>query len=142
MKHAKICLSLLAVIALTGADTRANDAHEPTPGEGVFCALAISSTMAEIGKQCFPGQDQEFQTDMSRAVVKLDKFVLENSEMTQDTLTQFKIRQGGVQQPKATLCSAEMLQFYRSTAKRGAIFDGYVEKLVSRPGKPTWGDCL
>jgi hypothetical protein len=118
-------------------------ARVPPPGEGVICALAIYTLVNEVGGQCFPGGNPEFQAEVGRSVSKLDAFVLRNSDMTRAALAKFKADQGQVGAPKERLCKGDAITLYRALESGGAQrLRSSVDDAVARPGKPTWGTCF
>lgn len=143
MRAVRTSLVFAASFALIAADQPTAEKREPAAGEGVVCALAIYSAVAEIGGQCFPENDKDFQTHLRNSVARLDAYVLANSKITQTDLDRFKRSQSLRGQPKAKVCSPEMIAMYQSMAKAGPIeMDNAIDKLVARPGDPTWGTCL
>ena len=142
MKRSNLMLLMITLTVAVPSIVNAAEEGEPPPGEGVICALGIYSAVAEVGKQCFPSQDLEFQEGVNRAVAKLDAYVLKNSETTKDDLARLKYEQSRVGKPKDIVCSSDMLKLYQGMARNGAGVEAAVDKLVSRPGKPTWGSCL
>ena len=124
--------------------TQPTDARRERPaGEGVICALGILSAMKEVGNRCFAAQDSEFQSELARSVMRLDEYVLSNSEQTAADLEAFKKDQSEVGAPLAELCRDDLTGMYKDMAARGPepIKSG-TNELVARPGQPTWGDCL
>jgi hypothetical protein len=121
----------------------AGPAREAPPGEGVICSLGIYNAIAEVGRRCFAGRDPEFQAELGRAVARIDEYVLANSEWTADDLARFKRDQSRVGEPEATVCTDEMKGYYSYSASRGAEeIRTATDRLLERPGPPTWGDCL
>jgi len=133
-----------AAIFLLAADQAPSGPAEPVPGEGVVCALAIYSAIAEVGRQCFPDNDPEFQDHLRKDVAKLDAYVLANSKLTPIDLENFKRSQALVGLPKAKVCTPDLMGLYRSAANKTPIIeiDKGIDKLIARPGVPTLGDCL
>jgi hypothetical protein len=118
-------------------------ARERPAGEGVICALGISSAMKEVGDRCFAGQDPDFQAELARAVARLDEYVLTNSEWTPSDLEAFKKDQSEVGAPEARLCREDLTRMYKEMAAQGpGPVKESTDELVARPGKPSWGDCL
>ena len=119
-------------------------AREPPPGEGVICAWAIYTTVAEVGGTCFPRENPALQAELRRSVSRIDAYVLRNSKgATPEQLTAFKRQQGHVGAPAARLCVADAIQLYRSLEKAGAAkLSAGVDAMLARDGEPTWGTCL
>jgi hypothetical protein len=123
-------------------DAPSQAARRLPPGEGIFCALAIYSVAREVGRQCFPGEDPEYQAELGRSVAKLDAFVLRNSKTTPAELAKFKTDQGQGA-PRELLCKGEAVGIYRAVENGGAErLRTSIDSAVARPGQPTWGTCL
>ena len=143
MTIARASVILAASFALIAADQPAPSRPVPAPGEGVICALALYNAIAEIGRQCFPDQDQDFKTRLSGVLKKVDAYVLANSGSKPEDLEIFKRKQALLGKPKADVCKPDLMQLYTAAAKAGAAdLQDSADKLLARPGKPTWGDCL
>jgi hypothetical protein len=112
-------------------------------GEGVICLWGITNAAAEIGRRCRPGQSSAFQAELERSVGRVDAYVLRNSPATAEDIARFKREQGLSETPQAQLCTGELIAFYDHLAARGPeALRSEVDRLLSRPGPPTWGDCL
>lgn len=137
-----------ALAVLTGAASTPTpqDARETPPGEGIICAMAIFGAIAEIGRRCYPDRLPEFQEELRQSLVRMDAYVLANSDTTAEDLERFKADQTGVGVPDAELCSSEFASIYTEPPPEAitdaAEFRTYVDQLVARPGTPTWGTCL
>lgn len=126
--------------SLASAQTR-----EYEPGEGVICALAIYSVVTEVGRRCHPAEDVEVQEELARTILRLDAFVLANTngQVTQQQIDEFKRQQGHFGASEEFLCHGDADQMYRAVVAQGADeLRQAVDGLVSRPGEPTWGTCL
>jgi hypothetical protein len=118
------------------------ESRERALGVGVLCLWGITNGAAEIGRQCRPGQNLAFQAELERSVSRFDDYVLRNG-LTPEQVAQFKREQGLSGTPQAALCTGELIAFYNHMSAQGP--DGLrseVDRLVSRPGRPSWGDCL
>lgn len=136
-------LRMAAVVALWAAamSARAQEpVREPPPGEGVICALAIYSAVAEAGSRCRTSQDAKFQSELREMIASLDDYILRNGDLTAEQLRQFKASQAGVGIPTERLCKSDAVKMY--DAMRARDVRSQLEKLLARPGKPTWGACL
>jgi hypothetical protein len=137
-----LTLAALLVGPASIAGGQTPDKAEPPPGEGVMCALAIYGVVDQVGRRCFPGQDAPMQAEIGRAVAKLDGYVLANGWTAKD-LAHFKREQTWIDEPNGKLCKGDPADLYRAmTASDLAELRAGVDAQVSRPGKPTWGDCL
>jgi hypothetical protein len=137
-----LTLAALLVGPASVAGGQTPDKVEPPPGEGVMCALAIYGVVDQVGRRCFPGQDAPMQAEIGRAVAKLDGYVLANGWTAKD-LARFKRDQTWVDEPNDKLCKGDPADLYRGMAAADlAELRAGVDAQVSRPGKPTWGDCL
>ncbi len=113
------------------------------PGEGVLCAAAIFGLMAEVGRRCFPDKDRAFQTELARSVEKLDEFMLRDPDWTAAKLATFKASPTRPSVDTTRLCQGDAIQMFDAIAAQGAsALRVSIDKSVSRPGKPSWGDCL
>jgi hypothetical protein len=117
--------------------------YEPAPGEGVICAMGIYNALAEYGRRCSPPPNPEFQAELERSTIRIDQFVLANSKISLDEIAKFKLKQSRVGAPDASICRMDIGNMYQIASKVGAkdLRDG-MDKLLARPGEPTWGDCL
>lgn len=132
---------------LTGAAAPVwQDRLEAPPGEGVICAVALFGAIEEIGRRCYPDRLPEFQAELRQSLARLDAYVLANSDMTAEDLARFKADQSGADVPDAELCSSEFGSIYTDPAPAATTdameFSAYVDRLVARPGEPTWGTCV
>jgi hypothetical protein len=119
--------------------------RESEPGEGVVCAWAIYSAMAEVGGRCLPEEDLEFQEELQRSVARIDEYVLLNASppVTVEQVAEFKREQGNTDSTTEHLCGAEMIGYFRSFAEQGAdSVRTATDQMLARPGNPTWGTCL
>jgi hypothetical protein len=108
----------------------------------VLCLWGLTSAAAEIGRQCRVGQNPAFQAELERSVSRFDDYVLANG-MTAEQVAQFKRQQGLSGAPEARLCTGELISFYDHMAAGGPEgLRAAVDELVSRPGRPSWGDCF
>ena len=106
---------------------------------GVLCMWAIVSVASEVGQRCRPGRDPEFQAELERAVSRFDDYVLRNSDATQEGVARFKMEQ----RSDPELCRGDGVGFYDHLASAGQQeLREQIEVLLSRPGRPEWGDCL
>jgi hypothetical protein len=129
--------------AESDAELIARAAREPPPGEGAICALALFAAAAEVGRRCFPDERPALQAELDRASARLDAFVLANSRTSRAELDELKRKQALVGAPQAELCASDAMMIYRAFAAQGAdALKADSEKLVTRPGPATWGDCL
>ena len=111
-------------------------------GEGVLCGWAFLILTREVGKQCFAGQDAEFQAQLNDSVQRIDDYVAKNGNATPAEIADFKREQGHEGGPASFLCRGDALQLYAAYRSRGASAVKYLtDAMVSRPGKPTWGTC-
>jgi hypothetical protein len=131
-------LTALSLIGATPPPT------EQPPGEGVLCAMVFVDVAAEVGRRCFPGQNPVFQARVESAEAKFDAYVLKNGPATPELLAKFKREQAGI--GAATFdCKddGDLVQTYRHyLAADSGLLTTQVEKLLARPGKPTFGDCV
>ena len=117
--------------------------YEPAPGEGVICHMGIYNMLAEYGRRCSPPPKPEFQAELERSIVRIDEYVLANSKISRDQIAAFKLKQSRVGAPDASICRADFGEMYQSASKASATeLRDSVDKLLARPGEPTWGDCL
>ncbi|MEQ1499405.1 MAG: hypothetical protein ABL914_12180 [Novosphingobium sp.] len=139
------CATLLgAAFILTGFGDNPTAAIQPPPGQGTLCALAIYSLVETVGQKCRAGQDPEFQAGIARIVDKYDAFMLANSTWTAQDLVEFKRKQAATDEPAEAVCKSENhVMFYDAMKKQDIkVQEAGVDQFVSRPGEPTWGDCL
>jgi hypothetical protein len=145
-------LSLGLALALSSSLSAYTEPDPPTimperrvrpAGEGVICLWALTSAAAEIGRLCRPGRNPAFQAELERSVSRFDDYVLSNSHVTAEDVASFKREQGFAGASESQVCTGEHPAFYDLLAARGAeALRSEVDQLLSRPGTPTWGDCL
>lgn len=106
--------------------------------------MGILNAMAEVGRRCFPGENPELQAELARATARIDEYVLRNSNATPADLQSFKRDQSQVGGDAEALCSdPEIAGMYRQMAASDlAQARADLDRLLARPGTPTWGDCL
>lgn len=138
-------LVMLAALLAAGpmAAQAQSPAREPPPGEGVICALAIYSAIAEVGARCRAGQDAALQSSIRGIVASLDDYVLRNGDISPEQLRKFKASQAGATTPTERLCKGDVVLMYDAMKGQDARkVRSEVDKLLARPGQPTWGTCL
>ena len=133
-----------ALIALiVGLVARQAEPQASPPGEGIGCALAVFSAVAEVGSRCFNGQDQEVQIALQYSVSRLERFIVQNSNTTTEEIEKFKQEQGRVGAPEALLCHGDGPSLYKHFRTLGAArIRAEIDEMVARPGTPTFGSCL
>lgn len=100
--------------------------------------------METVGRVCFPGENPEYQSELSRLVVDLDAYVARNAKgSTPAQRAEFKRQQGNVGTPASQLCEGDAVAMYRHMEKADivTIRDGLARQLA-KDGPPTWGTCL
>ena len=112
------------------------------PGEGVLCAMVFVDLAAEAGRRCHAGENAAFQARVEAAEAKFDAYFLKNSPATVEQLAAFKRDQAGVGNPlfdckeRTTVWNYE---HFLAAAPERLTTD--IDKFLSRPGRPTFGDC-
>src|SRR5262245_625994 len=115
---------------------------EPPPGEGVLCMMVFVDVAAETGRRCYAGQNPEFQARVESAEAKFDAYFLKNTPATPEQLAEFKHRQAGVGEAKFECKDGDTIWNYEHfLAADPQRLTTDVDKFLSRPGKPTFGDC-
>ncbi len=137
--------------AVERAGQAAGPAEQKTPdaeilseprGQGVFCGWAFMVLAREVGKQCFAGQDPEFQAQLNESVSRIDQYVIKNGQLTAADVAAFKKEQGEEGAPASVLCHGDPVVLYKLFRSKGVgAIKSLTEALVSRPGKPSWGTC-
>jgi hypothetical protein len=119
------------------------DVEREQPGTGVLCMWALVNAAAEVGRRCRGGQNPTFQAELDHSVSRFDEFVQHNSDATPEQLAQFKNEQGMSGATEATLCRGDPVILYERMAAAGSeTLRSEVDRVLARPGPPTWGDCL
>jgi hypothetical protein len=133
-------LPILACLTL-GAAPIAQDAQPPA-GEGVLCAWAIYIAIEEVGRRCFPGQNPALQARLTAANERIERYVRDNSAITDEAVASFRRQMGEADMPDAAFCKGDFVDMYgRSKGKELARTDD-LDKLLARPGEPKWGTCV
>lgn len=134
-------IAILMCVSLVGAAPP--PAKDPRAGEGVLCMMVFVDAAAEVGRVCHAGENPVFQAELDGAVGRFDTYVLKNSAITPEQLTQFKREQAHIGAPKEVLCKGDMASIYSTFLSQGVekLHSG-IDQLLARPGKPTWGDCV
>lgn len=139
---ARLILALAAPLAMAVQDVPARSGEEPTVG--TVCLWAIYNTLDQVGKRCHPGEDAALQAFVAEGAGRLDRVLIARGGMTQAQLDKFRRQQTGADLPDAEFCKAEGPGGFYGPA-RSQDLDGMrrdLEKVLARPGKPVWGDCL
>ncbi len=135
--------AVAALASLTLLTSAAPAAKVAAPGEGLICSAMLMVAAAEVGRRCAAGRDSEVQQELGRSIGRIDAFILRHSDITAADLSTFKRRQGGAALSNGEICSGDRLDLYQQFVKVGpATIRAETDRLVARPGKPTWGDCL
>ena len=146
LRHHGVYATVSLAIAATITGAVAATPRAPVaaaPGEGLICSAMFLVVAAEVGRRCFPGENIAVHDELGRSIARIDNFVLSNSATTPAQLAEFKRRQGGAALANNALCGGDRLALYRSIVTRGpAAIRADTARLVSQPGKPTWGNCL
>jgi len=104
--------------------------------------MAFVDVAAETGRRCFVGQNPEFQARVESAEEKFDGYFLKNAPATADELARFKREQAGVGKPDFDCKNDDFVSVYKKFSTLDpSVLTTEVDKLLSRPGKPTFGDC-
>lgn len=139
-------VALTALTGCTSTNRPSNavaEAEERPAGEGVLCAAALYSVADEVGRRCFPGKDAAFQAELARSLAATDDYILRDPAWTKDGLDRFRNEQGGAGASNESLCRGDTVMIYKALAAAGPnALRSSTNKLISRPGKPAWGDCL
>jgi hypothetical protein len=143
--------ALAAFAALVGSPAAAPPAPVPPaaaefesrPGVGAVCAAGLYTLAAEVGRRCVTDRDPAIQVELDAAVARIDAFLLADPEWDLARLDRFKRDQLGIGSADSEFCSGDAVMIYRAYAAAGAEkLKASSEKVVARPGRPTWGDCL
>ncbi len=139
-------IALAFALTLVCAPAQAADPKPPLErpaGEGVICAWGIFTIVAEVGRQCFPNEDAEFQGELRSSVARIDTYVARNSKITPGDIKKFKREQGHEGAPRAQLCQGDAVAMYQSMKRGGATpIRQATDEMLARAGEPTWGTCL
>jgi hypothetical protein len=139
-------LAALGATAPAGAPELPSQAavgRDSPPGEGVICAAGLYAAAAEVGRRCLAHPDPAVQAELDAAVARFDAYMLADPDWNRAALDRFKREQALVGSPAAELCASDAVMIYRGLAEAGAeSLRISSQQLVSRPGRPTWGDCL
>lgn len=148
MRTSRFTVLTIATAVATSASVASNglapaNPTGPKPGEGVLCLWALTSVASEVGKHCPGKSDPSFQADLDGSVALMDQYVSANTHIGTEGIAKFKSQQGGVGESPAELCTADKTRLYDSLRAQGAAaIQESVQKVVARPGTPTWGDCF
>jgi hypothetical protein len=139
-----IVLAATSASAAIGQDLASAASRNTRPGEGVLCMWVLTAAAAEIGRTCRPGERPELQAGLDRAVERFDAYVLANEPgATAESIAAFKRQQGVDGSAASTLCDSELAPLFDHVGAQGiAHWLSQVDRLLSRPGRPGWGDCL
>ena len=136
----KAVLLIATAAALIGA---AQPPPEQPPGEGVLCLMVFVDVAAEAGRRCFAGQNPAFQARIESAEAKFDAYFLRNMPATPDQLAAFKKDQAGIGAPAFDCKDDDFVHTYKHfLASDPKLLTTDLDKFLSRPAKPTFGDCV
>lgn len=140
-----IALFLIAATGLTAfSSAPVQTRRETPPGEGVICAWAIYSHVADVVERCPTGASPELKAELTRSVERLDAYVWANSDITQAQFDQFKREQANVGRPEAEVCQQRIDDGLVDSLTQMPVEElrTFIDGAVARPGTPTWGTCL
>jgi len=111
--------------------------------EGLYCTMAIVSVAAEVERRCPGKADPALRAALEESLRLMEARVIASGAGDSASLARFRREQGGVGADDATLCAGDGAMLYEAIRKAGgAALVAGTRRLVSRPGKPGWGDCF
>jgi hypothetical protein len=143
-------LAAVSIFALTCAAapspattaSRGAEIRSQPPGEGVLCGWAFMIVAREVGRQCFAGQDADFQAVLQDSVSRIDAYAARNGPFTPAQVADFHKRMGKERSPPSDLCQGDLRKVYEGYRSAGqAALRTMTDVMVSRAGRPTWGTC-
>jgi len=138
-----------AVTTTNGIETRhsgENIIQTDRTGKGaVLCMWGILEAVRATGRECFEGQDQEFQAELDSSLARIDQFIIRNSSRPVTQAGLELRRSQAVQQLRSSgnVCAGDTAKMYQALRTGGADrLRGYVTDMLSIPREPVINPCL
>ena len=115
-------------------------------GKGaVLCMWGILDAVRTAGRECFKGQDKDFQSELNPSLARMDQFIIQNSSHHATQATIDAIRSQGTRQHHSlgNICTGDASKMYLSFRARGvAQLRALVSENLSIPREPVINPCL
>lgn len=140
---ARLILALAAPLAMAVQDVPTVP-EDKDPAVGTVCLWAIYNVIDQVGKRCHKGEDAALQAFVAQGAARLDQVLRDKGGMTEEQLARFKREQTGTDVPDAEFCKPNGADGFYKPAREQKLeaMRRDLDKVLARPGKPTWGDCL
>ena len=115
-------------------------------GKGaVLCIWGILEAARAAGRECFKGQDQEFQSELDASLARMDQFIIQNSShhLTQAGLETRRAQSIRQLHSLGNICTGDAGGMYAVFRTRGvAQLRTLVAENLSIPREPVINPCL
>lgn len=114
-------------------------------GKGaVLCSWSLLVVAQEVGKRCFPGQDEALQAELEISIKKTEAFIQENSSSRPKPSDIAARKAAMVREARGqALCTADPAQLYRGFKDNGVdALRASTEEMLSTPREPVMNPCV
>lgn len=115
-------------------------------GKGaVLCSWGILEAIRAAGRECFKGQDAEFQAELDDSLSRIDQFIIRNSSrpVTQAGLDIRRAQALKQLHSIGNICTGDAAKMYEGLRARGASqLHASTTELLSIPREPVINPCL
>jgi hypothetical protein len=146
MIRSSFAIGLLALLIALPTSAPIAKPQNTEPGEGVICAWAIVATVVEMGQRCAPDRHPETQMAFRESLQRFRSYAAENqagSEIEGFDIDSLQAQLVDPGTPDAMLCGPDAMQFFEAMISQSPEdIRAMTDRLVERPGPPSWGTCL
>jgi hypothetical protein len=115
-------------------------------GKGaVLCVWGILEAVRAAGRECFKGQDAEFQTELDTSISGIDQFIIRNSSrpVTQAGLDDRRAQALKQLHSLGDICTGDAARMYEGLRARGVDeLRANTTDMLSVPREPVINPCL
>ena len=113
------------------------------PGEGVLCMGGFIYMADLLARECYAGQDPEFQARLAGYAARYDDYIIRNNPDGEAGLAFFKDDEGLTSATRPEVCSSEYTYFYDNFRETDPVeMERFIDEQLGRDGPPSYGDCI